>query len=99
MDFAQRRATLGGSPVPLTSLEYRLLLELALYAGEPVSHEHLLERIWGPANSGDPRPVRTVVKSLRRKLGDDAANPSYVFTELGAGYRLARAESPAPETE
>ena len=64
-----------------------------------MTHEHLPERTWGPANSGDPRPVRTVVKSLHRKLGEDDANPSYVFTEPGAGYRLARAESPAPETE
>ena len=75
VDFAQRRATLARRPVPLTSLEYRLLLELALYAGEPVTHEHLLERIWGPANSDDPRPVRTVVKSLRSSASTPQASP------------------------
>ena len=98
VDFAQRRATLGGSPVRLTTLEHRLLVELALYAGEPVAYEHLLERIWGPAHSGDPRPVRTVVKSLRRKLGDTVDNPAYVFTELGVGYFLARAEQAGTES-
>ena len=92
VDFAQRRATLGGSPVRLTTLEHRLLVELALYAGEPVAYERLLERIWGPVNSGDPRPVRTVVKGLRRKLGDGADNPAYVFTEPGVGYFLAKGE-------
>ena len=54
VDFAQRRATLGGSPVRLTTLEHRLLVELALYAGEPVTYEHLLERIWGPAQLRRP---------------------------------------------
>ena len=92
VDFARRRAVLGGRTLPLTTLEHRLLVELALYAGEPVAYEHLLERIWGPAHSGDPRPVRTVVKSLRRKLGDAADNPAYVFTELGVGYFLAKGE-------
>ena len=89
VDFAQRRVTLAGGPVRLTPLEYRLLSELAVYAGEVVPHDRLLERLWGLSHSGDPRPLRTVMKSLRRKLGDDAANPAYLYTEPGAGYRLA----------
>ena len=76
-----------------------MLADLAVYAGEVAPHDNLLERNWGPAHSGDPRPLRTVVKSLRRKLGDDAANPVYVFTELGVGYRLGPGEEPEQATE
>ena len=93
LDFRQHRVTLAGDQLRLTPLEYRLLVELAVYAGEIVPHERLLERLWGLANSGDPRPLRTVVKSLRRKLGDDASDPVYLFTEPGIGYRLAREEN------
>ena len=87
VDFRRRRATLAGRPVGLTALEYGVLADLAVCAGEAVPHDSLLERNWGPAHSGDPRPLRTVVKSLLRKLGDSAANPVYIFTELGMGYR------------
>ncbi len=89
LDFRQHRVTLAGDQVRLTPMEYRLLAELAAHAGEIAPHERLLERIWGLSHSGDLRPLRTVVKSLRRKLGDNAANPVYIFTEPGVGYRLA----------
>ena len=92
IDFAQRLVALDGRPMPLTTLEYRLLVELAIYAGEPVSYDHLLARLWGLTHSRAPRPVRTVVKGLRRKLGDAAVEPAYVFTELGVGYRLVRGD-------
>ena len=59
-----------------------------------MTYEHLLQRVWGVDGDADVRPMRTVISSLRRKLGDDADNPTYIFTELRAGYRLARAEPP-----
>ena len=64
-----------------------------------MTYEHLLQRVWGVDGDADLRPMRTVISSLRRKLGDDADNPAYIFTELRAGYRLARAgEGQEPET-
>lgn len=90
VDFPRRRAICAGRPVRLTPLEYRLLVQLALFAGEVVPRARLLERLWGPSHSGDLRPLRTLVKSLRRKLGDNAANPTYIFAEPGMGYRLAK---------
>ena len=99
IDYAQRRATLAGSPVRLTAIEYRTLAELAANAGCLVSYEHLLRRVWGVDAGADLRPMRTVISSLRRKLGDAADNPAYIFTEPRAGYRLARAgEGQEPET-
>ena len=86
VDFAQRRATLGGEPVPLVSLEYRLLAELAANAGRVVTYEQLLERVWGRKGGGDLRPMRAVVVRLRRRLGEDTNNPTYVFNEPRVGY-------------
>ena len=86
IDFTQRRATLGGQPVRLVALEYRLLAELAAHAGQVLTYERLLERVWGRRGGGDLRPMRTVVGRLRRKLGDDADHPTYVFNEPRVGY-------------
>ena len=91
VDFAQRRATLGGWPVPLVALEYRLLAELAANAGRVLTYEHLGRRVWD-AKSDDVRPMRTIVSKLRRKLSDDADNPTYIFTELRVGYRMPKGE-------
>ena len=90
IDYTHRRLTVAGRPVRLTFTEYRLLFELSVNAGLTLSHDHLLQRVWGtdrPVNAGQ---LRTVVKNLRRKLGDDADSPSYIFTEQRVGYRMAR---------
>ena len=92
VDFARRRATLGGQPVPLVALEYRLLAELAANAGRVLTYEQLLERVWGRRGGGDLRPMRAVVSKLRRRLGDDADRPAYVFTEPRVGYWVPTGE-------
>ena len=92
IDYAERRVSLAGSPVRLIAIEYRMLAELSANAGRAVTYEHLLKRIWGAKSDGDVRPMRTVVSSLRRKLGDDADNPTYIFTEPRVGYRMPKGE-------
>ena len=92
IDYAERRVTLAGRPLPLIAMEYRLLTELSANAGRLLTYEHLLERVWGEKSSGDVRPMRTIVSKLRRKLGDDADNPTYIFTEPRVGYRMAKGE-------
>ena len=90
IDYAERRVTVAGRPVQLTATEYELLSDLSLNAGRVLSHNQLLRRVWGPNYSGDSQPVRTFVKNLRNKLGDDARNPTYIFTEPRIGYRMAK---------
>jgi len=90
VDFAQRRVTLAGRQVHLTPTEYGVLAELAAHGGRVVTHEHLLERVWGERGSGSLRPLRTMVGKLRRKLGDDAEHPVYIFTEPRVGFRMPR---------
>ena len=88
IDYVQRTVSLAGRPVTLTSIEYRTLAELSVNAGRVVTYGHLLRRVWRLDPDADLRPLRTVVNSLRRKLGDDAKDPTYIFTELRVGYRM-----------
>ena len=97
IDYAERRVTLAGRPLPLIAMEYRLLAELSANAGRLLTYEHLLERVWGEKSSGDVRPMRTIVSKLRRKLGDDADNPIYIFTEPRVGYRMPKGERKGTE--
>ena len=93
INYEQRRVTVAGRTVPLTATEYELLRVLSLNAGQVVTHEVLLRRVWSRWDSGDSELVRTFVKGLRRKLGDNAAHPAYVLTQRGVGYFM-----PAPST-
>ncbi len=99
IDYAERRVTLAGRPLPLIAMEYRLLAELSANAGRLLTYEQLLERVWGEKSSGDMRPMRTIVSKLRRKLGDDADHPTYIFTEPRVGYRMAKAEEAGQATD
>ena len=88
IDLASRRVSVNGRPVHLTPTEYELLRYLALHAGKPVSHSTLLRQVWGEYAVGDKYNTRYVVAQIRKKLGDDPANPRYIVNEPGVGYRL-----------
>ena len=96
VDYDQGRAFLAGRPLRLTGIEYRLLCELSANAGRPLTHAQLLRRVWGQRPSGGSGPLRTTVKNLRRKLGDDASDPTYVFNKRSVGYSMAPSEAPNP---
>ena len=99
VDYARRRVTLAGRTVALTSIEYRMLVELSANAGRPLTHQHLLQRVWGPDKGLDSGPVRNIVRRLRRKLGDDPDDPTYIFALPTVGYRMAEAEGTGEATE
>ena len=87
--YERRRVTVAGRPVKLTATEYELLRVLSLSAGRVVTYDALLRRAWSGRESGGPKVVRAFVKTLRRKLGEDASRPAYIFNERGVGYRMA----------
>ena len=97
IDYAERRVTLAGRVVKLMAIEYRILAELSANAGRVVTQGHLLQRIWGERSDSDVRPMRTIVSRLRRKLDDDAGNPTYIFTEPRVGYSMPKGESASGE--
>ena len=86
-------------PVELTATEYELLRELSVNAGRVVTYDQLLRKVWGRTNSNDVRVIRTPVRKLRRKLDDDADNPTYIFTELRVGYRMPKGQELGQGTE
>jgi two-component system, OmpR family, KDP operon response regulator KdpE len=88
IDLARRLVSVKGAPVRLTPTEYELLRYLALHAGKPVSHTTLLRQVWGEYAVGDRYNTRYVVAQIRKKLGDDPADPRYIVSEPGVGYRL-----------
>ena len=92
IDYAERLVTLAGKPIDLTAIQYRLLVELSAHAGRVLTYEHLLRRVWGSDGDADIRPMRTSVSAIRRKLGDDADIPTYIFTEFRVGYRMPMGE-------
>ena len=94
--YEQRRVTLGGRPVPLTATEYELLAVLSADAGRVSTYDSLIRKVWRGSKAVNPAGVRTFVKNLRRKLGDDAARPTYILTERGVGYRMAKPEPTEP---
>ena len=92
IDYAERGVSVAGHPVHLTPTEYDLLSELSVNAGRVVAFDALLERVWDLEHSGGRGSVRTYVRRLRRKLGDDAGSPRYIFAEPGVGYRMPKGE-------
>ena len=92
--YEQRRVSVAGRAVQLTATEYELLRVLSLNAGRVSTYDALLRQVWGGRHYNDTELVRTFVKKLRRKLGDDAASPAYIVNERGVGYRMARAGEP-----
>ena len=94
IDYATRNVTLAGRRVPLTPIEYRVLAELSAKAGQTLTYQRLLDRVWGQTTDRDIRPMRTIINKLRRKLGDDAHNPTYIHTEPRIGYRMPKDDKP-----
>ncbi|MYD86715.1 MAG: response regulator [Acidobacteria bacterium] len=90
IDHDKRLVTVAGRQVPLTPTEYQLLRALALGAGRVVSYRELLERVWPGRELDKFDLVRNFVKQLRTKLGEDAADPRWIFNVRGVGYRMPR---------
>ena len=92
--YEDRQVTVVGRPVPLTVTEYELLRVLSVNAGRILTYDSLLRQVWNRRDLGDHRIVHAFVKRLRRKLGDDAARPTYIFTERRVGYRMPKPRNP-----
>lgn len=89
VDFAARRVFMGEQEVHLTKLEFNLLAALARHPGKVLTHTQLLREVWGPHAAGETHYLRVYAANLRRKLEPDPAQPRYLITEQGVGYRLA----------
>jgi len=87
VDLAARRVWVGEEEVRLTRTQFNLLAALVKHAGRVVTHRQLLREVWGPGAT-EPHYVRAYMGQLRHKLEADPAQPRYLLTETGVGYRL-----------
>jgi two-component system, OmpR family, KDP operon response regulator KdpE len=87
VDLVRRLVVLDGEQVHLTPTEYGVLEALVRNPGKLLTHQWLLRTVWGQGYGSETTYLRTYVRGLRRKLGDDASNPRLITTEPGVGYR------------
>ena len=88
IDLLQHRVRLGDKEISLTSKEFALLSFLAINAGNVYSREQLLAQVWGYDYYGDVRTVDVHIRHMREKIENDPANPEYIITVWGTGYKL-----------
>ncbi len=86
VDFDRREVTVRGQPVALTGTEYRLLYHLVRNAGQVLTHETLLARVWGREYTDEISYLKSYINRLRHKLERDPRHPEYILTEYGVGY-------------
>ncbi len=99
INYDRRVVRLAGRLLDLTATEYGLVQELSAAGGTALTYQQLLRRVWRNSHSYDPRVVCTHVGRLRRELGDDGENPTYILTEPRVGYRMGQAGNPGPAIE
>ena len=92
VDAEKRRVQLSGSDIHLTQNEYKIVSLLARYAGKVLTYDQIIQHVWGPNAAGDNRILRVNMANIRRKLEANPAEPQYIFTEIGVGYRMAEGE-------
>jgi two-component system KDP operon response regulator KdpE len=88
LDPARRVVKRSGAPIHLTPKEFELLHFLMSHSGRPLTHARILAAVWGPEYGGELEYLRTFVRQLRKKLGDDAVSPKYLVTDSRIGYRF-----------
>jgi two-component system KDP operon response regulator KdpE len=93
LNLATREVTRGGEPIHLTPTEYAILKVLATSGGRILTHEMLLQQVWGGSGEADAAKLRVFVNQLRRKVEADPARPHHILTETGVGYRFRMGDS------
>ncbi len=88
VDFSRHSVTRNGQPIHLTQIEYRLLGILVANSGKIMSHRRLMQEVWGPNHTESAHYLRIYMSHLRQKLEADPAQPVYLLTETGIGYRF-----------
>lgn len=92
VDGEKRRIQLDGADIHLTQNEYKIVSLLSRYAGKVLTYDQIIQHVWGPNAAGDNRILRVNMANIRRKLEQNPAEPQYIFTEIGVGYRMAESE-------
>ncbi|HOU11350.1 MAG TPA: winged helix-turn-helix domain-containing protein, partial [Clostridiales bacterium] len=89
VDHDKHRVFIDDEEIHLTPNEYKVLTILVKYQGKVLTHRFITEKVWGAITSDDTQSLRVCMANIRRKLKEDPAQPRYIITEIGVGYRLA----------
>lgn len=92
IDYNKHQVLKNGKNVKLTLSEFRIVALLGKHAGKVLTYDYIIKELWGPRASGNNQILRVNMANIRRKIEDNPAEPAYLFTEVGVGYRLAEDE-------
>lgn len=88
IDYDKHRVCIDGVDAGLTQNEYKIVSLLGKYAGKVMTYDYIIKEIWGPNMKNDNRILRVNMANIRRKIEKNPAEPQYIFTEVGVGYRI-----------
>ncbi len=88
IDYEKHIVTVDGNIIPFTQIEYKILTFLARNAGKVITYDTLIAHVWGPFADSNNRILRVNMANIRRKMEQNPADPQYIFTEIGIGYRM-----------
>ncbi len=87
IDYSKRRVSIAGKEVHLTPIEYKIIVLLSKYIGKVLTHDFIIKEVWGPY-ANEIQSLRVNMANIRRKLESNPAEPKYIVTEVGVGYRM-----------
>ena len=90
IDYAAGCVYRGGTEIHLTPIEYKLICVLAKNTGKVLTHNYLLNEVWGSPAASDTPSLRVFMATLRKKIEEDPSHPRYIQTHIGVGYRMIR---------
>ena len=88
IDFLKRKIILRDEELHLTPIEYKIVAYLAQNSGKVMTYSTIMNSVWGPYAESDNKILRVNMANIRRKLELNPAEPAYIFTEVGVGYRM-----------
>ena len=92
IDYDKHRVYVDGKDVGLTQNEYKIVSLLGKFAGKVMTYDYIIKEIWGPNMKNDNRILRVNMANIRRKIERNPAEPHYIYTEIGVGYRMMKVE-------
>ena len=89
VDYDKHQVLVNGENCRLTQNEFRIVALLSRYAGRVLTYDYIMKQLWGPQSKGSNQILRVNMANIRRKIEANPAEPQYIFTEVGVGYRMA----------
>lgn len=88
IDFEKRKITIRGEEIHLTPIEFKIIVTLVKQRGKVLTHSYIIKEVWGAGVGSETQSLRVFMANIRRKIEENPAEPRYIFTEVGVGYRL-----------